>query len=401
MTATCGVLAPSVIAGYRTHLVIATFQREIAVEFEGTRLRVGLVGAGLVGQAAHAHFLWDEQDRFELAALADASHAVRSAVGRRYGIPELHASMDGLVGLGLDAVVVALPDAYHADVSVQALEVGLHVLCEKPLALSVAECDRIAAARDAAGRVVQVGTMKRFDPAFLRLLELLPEAASDVLYVSVEVRDPDQGPFVDHFPLTAGADFDPALGADLRARTAGAIQAASGGEPAPGGARAFEGYLSAMVHDVSLLQGILEHFGLPWLEHADDGAWWDEGRAISLSAALPGGGRAHLVHHNLPGVNDYTERLTVHCRDRVLELTFPSPYLRHLPTRLVEHRSEGPTGLQSTTHHTSYEEAFRNELRAFSDACLGRGPVITPVEAGRADVALLIDAYHRASSRTY
>jgi predicted dehydrogenase len=399
MTATWVVRAPSVIAGYRTHPVIATFQREIAVGVEGTRLRVGLVGAGLVGQAAHAHFLWDEQDRFELVALADASAAVRAAVGARYGIRELHASIDGLAGLGLAAVVVAVPDAYHADVSIQALQAGLHVLCEKPLALSVAECDRIAAARDAAGRVVQVGTMKRFDPAYLKLLELLPPAPFDVLYVSVEVRDPDQGPFVDHFPLTVGRDLDPALGAELRARTSAAVHEASGGEPARGGARAFEGYLSAMVHDVSLLQGILEHYGTPWLEHADDGAWWDEGRAIALSARLPGGGRAHLVHHNLPGVNDYSERLTVHCRDRVLELTFPSPYLRHLPTRLVEHRSEGATGLRSTTHHTSYEEAFRNELRAFADACQGRAPVITPVEAGRADVALLIDAYQRASHR--
>ena len=199
---------------------------------EGTRLRVGLVGAGLVGQAAHAHFLWDEQDRFELVALADASATVRAAVGARYGIGELHASLDGLVGLGLDAVVVAVPDAYHADVSIQALEAGLHVLCEKPLALSIAECDRIAAARDAADRVVQVGTMKRFDPAYLKLLELLPDAPLDVLYVSVEVRDPDQGPFVDHFPMTVGRDLDPALGAELRARTNAAVREASGGEPA-------------------------------------------------------------------------------------------------------------------------------------------------------------------------
>ena len=153
-----------------------------------------------------------------------------------------------------------------------------------------------------------------------------------------------------------------------------------------------------MVHDVSLLQGILEHYGSPWLEHADDGAWWDEGRAISLSAALPGGGRAHLVHHNLPGVNDYSERLTVHCRDRVLELTFPSPYLRHLPTRLVEHRSEGVTGLRPPTHHASYEEAFRNELRAFARRLQGRGRWSRPSRPGRADVALLIDAYQRAKS---
>lgn len=365
---------------------------------EETRLRVGLVGAGLVGQAAHVHYLWDEQERFELVALADASREVRTAVGRRYGIAELHASMDDLLGLGLDAVVVAVPDAYHADVSCQALDAGLHVLCEKPLALSVAECDRIAAARDAAGRIAQVGTMKRFDPAYLRLLELLPDTAEEVLYVSVEVRDPDQGPFVDHLSLAAGSDLDPALGSELRARTAAAVREAANGEPPPHGARAFEAFLSAMVHDVSLVQGILEHYGLPWLKTADDGAWWDEGRAISLSAALPGG-RTHLVHHNLPGVNDYRERLTVHCSDRVLELIFPSPYLRHLPTRLVEHRSVGGTGLESISHHVSYEEAFRNELRAFADACQGRAAVVTPVEAGRADVALLIDAFQRAAVR--
>jgi dihydropteroate synthase len=47
----------------------------------------------------------------------------------------------------------------------------------------------------------------------------------------------------------------------------------------------------------------------------------------------------------------------------------------------------------------SYEEAFRNELRAFADSCQRDLPVLTPVEAGRADVALLIDAYRRASAR--
>jgi predicted dehydrogenase len=83
----------------------------------------------------------------------------------------------------------------------------------------------------------------------------------------------------------------------------------------------------------------------------------------------------------------------------VLELTFPSPYLRHQPTRLVEHRSDGAIGLRSTEHHVSYEEAFREELRAFAEACAGRAPVVTPVEAGRADVALLLDAYGHALTR--
>lgn len=45
------------------------------------RLRAGLLGAGLVGQVAHAFYLWSERERFELVALADASPAVRKAVG--------------------------------------------------------------------------------------------------------------------------------------------------------------------------------------------------------------------------------------------------------------------------------------------------------------------------------
>ena len=59
---------------------------------------------------------------------------------------------------------------------------------------------------------------------------------------------------------------------------------------------------------------------------------------MSLDWLLPGDGRAHLSHLNLPGVADYRERVTAYCRDRILELTFPSPYLRHFPTRLIERR---------------------------------------------------------------
>jgi predicted dehydrogenase len=369
------------------------------VERDEARLRVGLVGAGLIGQAVHAHYLWDERARFEFAAVADPSAAVRDSVGDRYGIAERHPSLDGLLGLGLDAIVVATPDALHADITCQALEAGLHVLCEKPLALSLAECDRIAAARDVSGRVVQVGTMKRYDPAFLRLLELLPESAGEVRYLSVEVRDPGHVPFAAHHAVTPASDLAPELGDELRTRMAARVREAAGGEPPPGAARAFTAYLSSLVHDVSLLQGVLEHLGEPWCEHADDGAWWDDGRGVSLSAVLPGGGRAHLVHHHVPGVNDYSERLTLHCSERVLELTFPSPYLLHHPTRLLEHQSEGVVGRRSTDHHVSYEEAFRQELRAFADACAGRAQVVTPAEAGRADVALLLGAYRHAVAR--
>ncbi len=140
------------------------------------QLRAGLIGAGLVGQAEHAFYLWEERERFAFVALADASASVRKAVGARYGIADLYPDMKALLaGAKLDAVVIAAPDPFHPSLAVAALEAGLHVMCEKPLALTLAGCDAIAAAAKRAKRVVQVAYMKRYDPAFQRALDLLPK----------------------------------------------------------------------------------------------------------------------------------------------------------------------------------------------------------------------------------
>src|SRR5690349_18995804 len=139
------------------------------------RLRVGLVGAGLVGQAEHAFYLWEERERFDFVGLADASAAVRNALGARYGIRELHADLPSLLkATQLDALVIAAPDPFHPDLAVTALDAGLHVLCEKPLSLTLSGCDRIKDARDRAGKVLQVAYMKRHDPAYRKALDLLP-----------------------------------------------------------------------------------------------------------------------------------------------------------------------------------------------------------------------------------
>jgi predicted dehydrogenase len=363
----------------------------------GRRLRVALVGAGLVGQAEHAHFLWEERERFELAGVVDASPTVRRAIGERYGVPLRVGDLAELAGAGLDALVCAVPDGLHRDVVVHGLELGLHVLCEKPLALSTEECDDIAAARDRTGLVVQVGYMKRHDPAFRRLLTLLPERAADVRLISVEVNDPDQLPFVDHLPMVSGLDVPPEVIADGRARFAARCAEALGEDASPAAAKAFEGYLSSMVHDVDLVHGVLDELGMAFPPPLADAAWWDAGRGVSLTWSLPDDARVTVTHLNLPGVNDYTERLTVFCSDRILELVFPSPYLRHEPTQLTERRSDGPVGLRTTAHRVSYEEAFREELRSFHTAICSGGPVLVSVEDARADVAALLQAFQLAA----
>jgi predicted dehydrogenase len=362
------------------------------------RLRVGLVGAGLVGQAEHAFYLWEERERFEFVALADASATVRAALRERYALQHVHADINGLLDCNLDAVVIAAPDAFHPDLVVAALDAGLHVLCEKPLALTLAGCDRIAAARDRAGKVLQVAYMKRHDPAYKRALELLPASIADVKLISVEVNDPDFEPFTAHLPMTWPKDIPADLRSQARSATAAQLRESAGADLTPVGTQALGGgYLSSLVHDVAVVHGILGHFGVALPVAADHGALFDEGRGVQLAFGLPGGGRVSMTHLSLAGVPDYTERVSIYCTDRIIELTFPAPYLRHEPTRLTVKRSGGGHALETIELRASYEEAFREQLRAFHAAACGDAPVSTPIEQARRDLELLISAFRKAA----
>ena len=110
-----------------------------------TRLRVGVVGAGMIAQVEHIPNLLALRETFELVGVADPSHTVRSALAERHGIG-VFPTLDVLLEEPLDALVVAVPDALHADTVLAGLDAGLHVFCEKPLCFTEREAAEIAAA---------------------------------------------------------------------------------------------------------------------------------------------------------------------------------------------------------------------------------------------------------------
>jgi scyllo-inositol 2-dehydrogenase (NAD+) len=80
---------------------------------------------------------------------------------------EAHATLAGaLAAAAPDAVVISTPTFTHRQLAVAAAEAGAHVFCEKPMALTVAECDDMLAAAGRAGVVLQIGFMRRFQPEF-------------------------------------------------------------------------------------------------------------------------------------------------------------------------------------------------------------------------------------------
>ena len=81
----------------------------------------------------------------------------------------------------LEAVIVATSDAFHVPASIRALAAGKHVLCEKPIGVSVEEVEELAAAVKASGKVLQVGHMKRFDPGLEAARDFVRDEMGEVL----------------------------------------------------------------------------------------------------------------------------------------------------------------------------------------------------------------------------
>ena len=136
---------------------------------------IGVIGAGVMG-AEHVRRLATEVNGADVAAVADADLARATAAASAAG-GRTHADPFGLIRSDdVDAVVIASSDATHADFVLACLAEGKPVLCEKPLATTAEASLLVAEAEAASGRrLVQVGFMRRFDPAYTAMKRELDE----------------------------------------------------------------------------------------------------------------------------------------------------------------------------------------------------------------------------------
>src|SRR3954452_19681071 len=139
-------------------------------------IRVVIAGCGEVTQIMHLPTLAQLPDLFEVTALCDVSRRVLDGVGGAWGVEQRLTDVAALVARDdVDAVLVANPDAFHAESTLAALAAGKDVLVEKPMCIGLRECDAIAAAAERAGAIVQVGYMRRHAPALAYAREALAE----------------------------------------------------------------------------------------------------------------------------------------------------------------------------------------------------------------------------------
>src|SRR5918999_836748 len=119
-------------------------------------VRIGLLGGGAIAQLAHLPVL-SKMRGAELVALCDNDRPKARALADRFGVPDAFTDIDELLELEeLDAVVIATPNHLHEPHVLSALAAKVHVLCERPLALSARGVDRILSAANRADRKVAV-----------------------------------------------------------------------------------------------------------------------------------------------------------------------------------------------------------------------------------------------------
>jgi predicted dehydrogenase len=167
-------------------------------------LRWGLLGTARINRALIPPLR--ASPRNELAAVASRTPERAQAYAREWGIPRAFGSYQALLAdPGIDVIYNSLPNALHAEWTIRAAQAGKHVLCEKPLAVTVEDVEAVAAAARRAGVVVAEAFMYRHHPQTLKVKELVEQGAIGPLRL---VR----GSFT--FTLTRPSDvrLDPALG---------------------------------------------------------------------------------------------------------------------------------------------------------------------------------------------
>jgi myo-inositol 2-dehydrogenase/D-chiro-inositol 1-dehydrogenase len=141
----------------------------------GGPLGVALVGSGRMG-AFHGETLARRLPGVRLAAVADPAPQVAERLAATLGAERAYADpAEAFADPQVDAVVIAAPARFHADLVVAAAEAGKAVFCEKPMALTLADADRAIAATRAAGVVLQVGFNRRFAPDWAAARALLED----------------------------------------------------------------------------------------------------------------------------------------------------------------------------------------------------------------------------------
>ena len=148
---------------HKSRINRSTYEEERIVE-SVNKIRIGIIGAGNIG-GVHIREFSKLADQCEITAITDAYLPLAEAKAQEYGIAHVAATPRSLFKVrNVDAVIIGVPNQYHASLAVQAIEAGKHVLIEKPMGINAAAAKQIYEGEQSIGQdVVMIGHQMRWE----------------------------------------------------------------------------------------------------------------------------------------------------------------------------------------------------------------------------------------------
>jgi predicted dehydrogenase len=287
-------------------------------------IRVGIIGLGEVAQTVHLPVLNMLSDKFSVTGVCDVSRQLLDAFGKLPGIKICSDDYTQIVeSPDVDAVFVLNSDEYHTEVTAAALKAGKDVFVEKPLGSSIPDVERLKTLQKESGKLVFVGYMRRFAPAFLALKNDLPNLGNP-LYVKLrDIIGPNEY-FVRQGHAVLYPDDIPEKNKTERAERERFFSDEAIGEVSDELKAAYQLLCGLGVHDLSLVR---ELFGLP--RSVQSAEVWQNGRYIR--ATLNYGDFKASYETGVDKHGRFDALLEVTGEDGIGTVYYDTPYLRNLP----------------------------------------------------------------------
>ncbi|HBM74836.1 MAG TPA: dehydrogenase [Clostridiaceae bacterium] len=137
-------------------------------------INIGIIGCGKIAQVRHIPEYVDNKN-CRLAGFYDINLNRAKEMAQKYGGTAFSSYEELLQYKGIDAVSVCVPNSLHCEVTMAALRLGKHVLCEKPMATSISDCEAMVKAADEAGKKLLIGNNQRLTAAHRTAKKLIEE----------------------------------------------------------------------------------------------------------------------------------------------------------------------------------------------------------------------------------
>lgn len=154
-------------------------------------LKIGIIGCGTIARVRHVPE-YMANPHCEVKALFDTEESRAGVLAAQCG-GKIYTDLEQFLACGLDAVSVCVANAFHAEMTVKALEAGIHVLCEKPMAASLEECKAMVAASEKSGKKLMIGHNQRFAEAHKEARRMI-QAGEIGKILSFETKFEHSGP---------------------------------------------------------------------------------------------------------------------------------------------------------------------------------------------------------------